>query len=46
MRLSTNILKKSEVLQGLIEDYEFYQSEEDEIPLNEIGGKNLDLIIS
>ena len=40
-----NILKKSEVLQGLIEDYEFFQSEEDEIPLNEIGGKNLDLII-
>ena len=36
------LLDKSKLLKGLIEDY---QGEEEEIPLNEVDSKNLDLII-
>ena len=37
-----DLLKKSKLLQGLVEDY---QGDDDEIPLNEVDSKNLDLII-
>ena len=36
------LLQKSKLLKGLIEDY---QGDEDEIPLNEVDSKNLELII-
>ena len=36
------LLDKSKLLKGLIEDY---QGDEEEIPLNEVDSKNLDLII-
>ena len=36
------LLKKSKLLNGLVEDY---QGDDDEIPLNEVDSKNLELII-
>ena len=36
------LLNKSKLLKGLVEDY---QGDDDEIPLNEVDSKNLDLII-
>ena len=36
------LLDKSKLLKGLVEDY---QGDDDEIPLNEVDSKNLDLII-
>jgi len=40
--VDTKLLEKSKLLKGLVEDY---QGDEDEIPLNEVDSKNLDLII-
>ena len=40
-----DILNKSTVLRDLIEEFQSFDPEDDEIPLNEISGKNLDLII-
>ena len=37
-----SLLMKSKLLKGLIEDY---QGDEEEIPLNEVDSKNLDLIL-
>ena len=36
------LLKKSKLLNGLVEDY---QGDDDEIPLNEVDAANLELII-
>ena len=40
--VDTNLLNKSKLLKGLVEDY---QGDDDEIPLNEVDSKNLELII-
>ena len=40
--VDVKLLEKSKLLKGLVEDY---QGDEDEIPLNEVDSKNLDLII-
>ena len=40
--VSVDLLQKSKLLKGLIEDY---QGDDEEIPLNEVDSKNLELII-
>ena len=40
--VKSELLNKSKLLKGLVEDY---QGDDDEIPLNEVDSKNLDLII-
>ena len=40
--VDVKLLDKSKLLKGLVEDY---QGDDDEIPLNEVDAKNLDLII-
>ena len=41
--VDSGLLMKSKLLKGLIEDY---QGDDEEIPLNEVDGKNLELILS
>ena len=41
--VDSGLLMKSKLLKGLIEDY---QGHDEEIPLNEVDGKNLELILS
>ena len=42
IEVDIKILEKSKLLKGLVEDY---QTEDEEIPLNEIDSKNLELVI-
>ena len=41
--VDSGLLMKAKLLKGLIEDY---QGDDEEIPLNEVDGKNLELILS